>query len=69
MARDPAEMERHLRAVREDADLRASLVRHGLETIRARHTCAHRVDELFAALTTLDRAPMLAGSQQLETTA
>ena len=50
MARDPAEMERHLRAVRDDADLRASLVRSGLETILARHTCSHRADELLAIL-------------------
>ena len=32
------------------ADLRAALVAHGLETIRARHTCAHRVDELLAVV-------------------
>ena len=69
MAHNPAEMKRHLRTVRDDADLRASLVRHGLGTIRARHTCAHRVDELFAALATLDHAPPRAVSQQLETTA
>jgi len=30
-----------------DPELRASLVRSGLETIRARHTCGHRVDELL----------------------
>ena len=53
MARDAAEMERHLRVVRDDADLRRALVRSGLETIRARHTCAHRVDELLAILRTL----------------
>ena len=50
MAKDPGEMQRHLSAVRDDADLRASLVRHGLETIRARHTCSHRADELLAIL-------------------
>jgi spore maturation protein CgeB len=50
MARDPAEMERHLRDVANDAGLRASLVAHGRETILARHTCAHRVDELLAVL-------------------
>jgi len=33
-----------------DAELRADLMIRGLETIRARHTCAHRVDELFAIL-------------------
>ena len=62
MSRDPAEMERHLAALRDDPDLRASVVRHGLETIRARHTCRHRADELIgiaAALrpeATLERA-------------
>ena len=48
VAHDGAEMERHMRAIAEDADLRAALAAHGLETIRARHTCAHRVDELLA---------------------
>ena len=43
-------MTRALREVRDDADLRGSLVAHGLETIRARHSCAHRVDELFTIL-------------------
>ena len=43
-------MERHLRAVANDAGLRASLAAHGRETILARHTCAHRVDELLAVL-------------------
>ncbi|WP_083224866.1 CgeB family protein [Sphingomonas panacis] len=47
VARDGDEMTRHLTALRDDADLRAQLVRNGLETIRARHSCAHRVDELL----------------------
>ena len=59
MARDEAEMERHLRAVRDDADLRHALVHSGLETIRARHSCAHRVDELLALIQKLGaREPM-----------
>ena len=59
MARDEAEMERHLRAIRDDADLRQSLVQSGLETIRARHSCAHRVDELLAIVQQLGaREPM-----------
>ena len=59
MARDEAEMERHLRAIRDDADLRQSLVQSGLETIRARHSCAHRVDELLAIVQKLGtREPM-----------
>jgi len=48
VAPDGAAMERHLRAIAADPALRASLVVHGLETIRARHTCAHRADELLA---------------------
>ena len=48
VARDGEEMRRHMRAVLEDAELAAELRRRGLETIAARHTCAHRVDELLA---------------------
>lgn len=48
MARDGAEMQRHLRDVLSDPELAASLSATGLETIRARHTCAHRVDELLS---------------------
>lgn len=53
-AQTPAEMTRILRDLRHDADLRASLAAAGLDTIRARHTCAHRVDELLAILARLD---------------
>jgi spore maturation protein CgeB len=48
VARDGAEMTRHLRAVLAEPSLGRALVESGLETIRARHTCAHRVDELLA---------------------
>lgn len=48
VARTGDEMRRHLRAVLSDADLARALSRRGLERIRARHTCAHRVDELLA---------------------
>ena len=47
MARDGAQMERHLAALREDAGLRKALAEHGRMTILARHTCAHRVEELL----------------------
>ncbi len=53
-AADEAAMREALRAVREDAELRASLISHGLQTVRARHTCAHRVDELMGVLAALD---------------
>jgi spore maturation protein CgeB len=48
VARDGAEMTAHLRAILSDAELARSLARNGRETIEARHTCAHRVDELMA---------------------
>jgi spore maturation protein CgeB len=47
VARDAAEMRRHLRAVLDEPGLARSLAESGLATIRARHTCAHRVDELL----------------------
>ncbi len=44
------EMKARLRDVLSDADLAASLARSGRETVMARHTCRHRVDELLAIL-------------------
>jgi spore maturation protein CgeB len=46
-------MTRALRDIREDSELRAALVAAGRETILARHTCAHRVDELLAIVARL----------------
>ncbi len=48
VARDGAEMTEMMRAVLTDPGLAAALAASGLETIRARHTCAHRVTELLA---------------------
>lgn len=48
VAASGSEMERHLKEILNDADLASGLVEGGLETIRARHTCAHRVDELLS---------------------
>jgi spore maturation protein CgeB len=50
VARDGAEMRRHLRAVLSEPALARSLAASGFETIRARHTCGHRADELLAIL-------------------
>ena len=61
VARDGDEMARHLTALRDDPDLRAALVAHGLETIRTRHSCAHRVDELLTIVAGLKSPPPLAG--------
>ena len=48
VARDGAEMKHHLKAILDDEDLARSLAEHGRRTILARHTCAHRVDELLS---------------------
>jgi spore maturation protein CgeB len=53
VARTPGEMAKHLREVLMDEALAASLATHGLETIRQRHTCAHRVDELLEIAATV----------------
>lgn len=51
--RNGAEMTAHLRALAHDPDLRADIVASGLDTIRARHTCAHRAEELLTIAATL----------------
>ena len=56
VARDGAEMRRQCALLRDDAETRAELAAAGLETIRARHTCRHRVDELLGIVAGL-RAP------------
>ena len=61
MARSGAEMEKMLDALCHDADLRAALVTRGLDTVKARHTCAHRVDELMGVVESL-RAPVSTAS-------
>ena len=61
MARDPGEMTRMLADLKNDAALATELARNGLETILERHTCAHRVDELF---TVLDRLGAPASAPQ-----
>jgi spore maturation protein CgeB len=58
MVRCGAEMTHALRDLKNDPELRGTLVRQGLQTIRSRHTCAHRVDELLSVVAEL-RAPVL----------
>ena len=48
LARDCAEMREAMRAIVDYPELAEQLRAAGLETIRSRHTCAHRVDELLA---------------------
>jgi spore maturation protein CgeB len=60
VARDGSEMRRLMREVLHDAALAASLRDCGLETIRSRHTCAHRVDELLGVHAELEAAEVQA---------
>lgn len=53
VARNGREMRSHLEALRDEPELREALAARGLATIRARHTCAHRVDELIGIVATL----------------
>jgi hypothetical protein len=47
-------MRRALSAVLSDADLAGSFVLAGLDAIRKRHTCGHRVQELLAIVDELN---------------
>ncbi len=53
VARTGDEMTAQLRALAHDPSLREALARHGLDTIRARHSCAHRARELLAIVQAL----------------
>ena len=57
VARNGEKMTRHLEAIEADPDLRRALAASGLETILARHTCAHRVDELLSIVASLSGEP------------
>jgi spore maturation protein CgeB len=63
VARDGAEMTDHLRALAHDPQLRQELAASGLATIRAHHTCAHRVEELLSIVARLK------GTRELEAVA
>ncbi len=55
-ARDGEAAARCIRFVRDDPEYASALATSGLETIRSRHTCPHRVDELMAILASLGTA-------------
>ncbi len=57
MVRSGEDMAVALGVIRDDPDRRNALVAAGLATIRARHTCAHRVDELLAIVDRLHDTP------------
>jgi spore maturation protein CgeB len=53
VAADGAEMTAHLARLLGDRGERARLARRGRATVLARHTCAHRVDDLLAVCNTI----------------
>jgi spore maturation protein CgeB len=54
VAHNGQEMEHHLAMLLHEPELARSLAERGLATVRARHTCAHRVDELEAVYAELE---------------
>jgi spore maturation protein CgeB len=48
VARNGAEMREHLRALRADPSYARAIAERGVQTVRSRHTCAHRVRELLS---------------------
>jgi len=59
VAEDGAAMQRHLYDITNDDALAARLAHNGRSTILARHTCAHRVDELLRIVGELNPAPRM----------
>jgi spore maturation protein CgeB len=57
VAQDGAEMRRHLTDILHDQALAQTLAANGTQAIRARHTCAHRVDELLDIQARLSSLP------------
>jgi spore maturation protein CgeB len=53
MAKDGRQMQRHLSDLRNDPELVKAVTEKGLQTIRARHSCAHRAAELLGICSTL----------------
>jgi spore maturation protein CgeB len=59
IAKNGAEMQSLIAALLADTGARRALAQRGLKTVLARHTCAHRVDELLGIVTELNRVAAL----------
>jgi spore maturation protein CgeB len=66
LASDGSEMKRHLGDILHDPDLAASLSQSGRDTIARRHTCAHRVEQLFDILADCGTARVVSQLPQRE---
>jgi spore maturation protein CgeB len=64
VAKDGAQMQRHLNVLVHDPQAAAALAARGRKTILARHTCRHRVDELMEIIAELEPAEALATSSR-----
>ncbi len=63
VARNGADMQTHLAHLLESSRARQQLLAHGLATLEARHTCAHRVNELMAVFAELRPAKPVRGQK------
>ncbi|WP_315927042.1 glycosyltransferase [Mesorhizobium sp. SP-1A] len=68
-ARSGEEMAQLLRMILNDGDLAQALAANGLETIAGRHTCGHRVDELFDILSRCGTVGVVCQMKQKEAAA
>ena len=57
MARDTTEMRRIMQQILSNSGLSQDLIAHGLDTIRKRHTCSHRVEQLLTICSSLFETP------------
>jgi spore maturation protein CgeB len=67
IALDGREMRDHLALLLSDPPLARRLAEHGRRTILARHTCAHRVDELMGILGQLNGDEAVSGAAEIVT--
>lgn len=61
IARNRSEMQQHISSLLADPEAARSMAQHGHQTILARHTCRHRVDELMGIVEKLNGAYPLPG--------
>ncbi|MEW6149792.1 MAG: glycosyltransferase, partial [Pseudomonadota bacterium] len=60
---DGAQMTRALRSLRGDREMSAAMVNTGLETIRERHTCRHRAEQLVGIVADIRGSGLQSQSQ------
>jgi spore maturation protein CgeB len=66
VARNGSEMRQHLRTLLDDAEGRRAQASHAHQTILARHTCAHRVDQLLDIVAELNTPGRSASKRRIK---